>query len=71
METEGVERMGNETEEREIEGVDSETEGTESYNEGVDSKVLHPDRKKYIIKNLPISTTATNDPISAPQDGTI
>ena len=32
LETEGVERMGNETEERKIEGVDSETEGVDSYN---------------------------------------
>ena len=32
LEIEGVERMGNETEEREIEGVDSETEGVDSYN---------------------------------------
>ena len=33
LETEGVGRMGNETEEREIEGMDSETEGVYSDNE--------------------------------------
>ena len=32
LEIEGVDRMGNETEEREIEGVDYETEGVESEN---------------------------------------
>ena len=32
MEIEVVDRMGNETEEREIEGVDSETEGVDSDN---------------------------------------
>ena len=40
LEIEGVDRMGNETEERELEGVDSETEGVDSDNEGVDKKVL-------------------------------
>ena len=35
LETEGVERMGNETEESKIEGVDSETEGVDSDNKGV------------------------------------
>ena len=33
METEEVVRMGNETEDREIEGLDSETEGVDSENE--------------------------------------
>ena len=42
LEIEGVDRMGNETEEREPEGVDSETEGVDSYNEGVDNKFLPP-----------------------------
>ena len=32
LKIEGVERMGNETEEREIEGVESETEGVDSDN---------------------------------------
>ena len=32
METEGLDRMGNETEEREIEGVESKTEGMDSDN---------------------------------------
>ena len=44
MEIERVERMGNETEEREIEGVDSE-------NEGVDNKVLPSKRKLYSLSN--------------------
>ena len=35
LEIEGVDRMGNETEEREIVGTDYETEGVESDNEGV------------------------------------
>ena len=43
--------MGNETEERETEGVDSETEGVDSYNEGLDKKVLHPEKKGYILRN--------------------
>ena len=38
--------MGNETEEKEIEGVESETEGVESDNEGVDNEVLSPEREK-------------------------
>ena len=45
--------MGNETEEREIEGVDSETDRVESDNEGVDNKVLPPERKGYILRNPP------------------
>ena len=53
LEIEGVERMGNETEERELEGVDSETEGVESDNEGVDKEVLPPYIKRYIIRNPP------------------
>ena len=52
-EIEGVDRMGNETEERKIEGVDSNTEGVESENEGVDKKVLPPERKGYILRNPP------------------
>ena len=48
-----VDIMGNETEEREIEGVDSETEGVESDNEGVYNKVLHHERKGYILRNPP------------------
>ena len=53
LKVEGVDRMGNETEEREIEGVDSETEGVDSYNEGVDKKDLPPERKWYILRNPP------------------
>ena len=45
--------MGNETEEREIEGVDSETEGVDSDNEGVDNKFLPPERKWCILRNSP------------------
>ena len=45
--------MGNETKEKEIEGVDSETEGMDSDNEGVDNKVLPPDREVYILRNPP------------------
>ena len=45
--------MGNETEERKIEGVESETEVVDSDNEGVDNKVLPPERKGYILRNLP------------------
>ena len=51
LEIEGVDRMGNETEEREIEVVESETEGVDSENEGVYNKVLHPERKGYILRN--------------------
>ena len=36
--------MGDETEEMEIEVVDSETEGVESDNEVVDKKVIPPER---------------------------
>ena len=43
--------MGNETEERELEGVDYETEGVDSDNEGVDNKVIPPERKGYILRN--------------------
>ena len=49
----GVDRMGNETEEREIVGMDYETEGVDSDNEGVDNKVLPPKRKGYIVSNPP------------------
>ena len=45
--------MGNETEERKIEGVDSETEGVDSDNEVVDNKVLPTEIKGYILKNPP------------------
>ena len=45
--------MGNETEEREIEVVDSETEVVDSENERVDNKVLPPERKCYILRNPP------------------
>ena len=45
--------MGNETEEREIEGVDYETEGMESDNEGVDNIFLIPERKGYSLSNPP------------------
>ena len=38
--------MSNETEERKIEGVDSDTEG-------VENKVLPPERKVYILRNPP------------------
>ena len=53
LEIEGVDRMGNETEEREIERVESETEGVGSENEGVDNKVLPYERKGYILRNPP------------------
>ena len=45
--------MGNETEERDIEGLKSETEGVDSDNEGVDNEVLSPERKWYILSNPP------------------
>ena len=45
--------MGNKTEEREIEGVDSETEGVDSNNEGVNNEVLPPERKGYILRTPP------------------
>ena len=45
LEIEGVDRVGNETEEMEIEEVDSETEGLYSDNEVVDNKFLPPERK--------------------------
>ena len=51
METEGVDRMRKETEERGIEGVESETEAVDSDNEELDNKVLPPERKGYIIRN--------------------
>ena len=53
LEIEGVDRMGNGNEEREIEGVDSETEGVDSDNEGVDNKSLTPERKGYTLRNPP------------------
>ena len=37
LKTEGVDIMGNKTEKREIEGVESETEIMDSDNEGVDT----------------------------------
>ena len=45
--------MGNETEEREMEGVDSETEGVDSDNKGVDNEVLLPERKWSSLRNPP------------------
>ena len=45
--------MGNETEEREIEGVEFETEGVDSNNEGVYNKVLPPEIKGYTLRNPP------------------
>ena len=64
--------MGNKTEEREIEGVDSETERVDSENEGVYNKVLPPERKGYILRNPPpMSNTVTRDPLGSPWDGTI
>ena len=71
MKIEGVDRKGNETEDREIEGVDSETEGVDSDNEGVDNKVLTPERKGYILRSPPISTTEKREPLGSPWDGTI
>ena len=53
MEIEGVDRMGNETEEGQFEGVNSENEGVDSDNEGVENKVLPLDRKGYILRNPP------------------
>ena len=43
--------MGNETEEREIEVVESETEGVDSDNKVVKKKVITPERKGYILRN--------------------
>ena len=40
LEVEGVARMGNETKEREIEGVNSETEGLDSENDGLDNRFI-------------------------------
>ena len=63
--------MGNETEERKIEGVDSETEGVDSDNEGVENKVLPPDIKGYILSNPPpMSNTVIKEPLVAPWNGT-
>ena len=45
--------MGNETEEKKIEGVESGTEGVDSYNEGVDNEVLPPERKSYSLRKPP------------------
>ena len=53
LETEGVDRMGNENEERKIEGVDYEIEWVDSDNKGVDKEVLPPDRKGYRLRNPP------------------
>ena len=53
LESEGVDRTRNETEEREVEGVDSETEVMDSDNEGVDKEVLHPEKKGYRLIKTP------------------
>ena len=53
LETEGVDRTGNETEEKKIEGVDSGNEGVESYNGRVDNEVLPPERKGYRLMTPP------------------
>ena len=53
MKTEGVDIMFNETEERGIDGVESETEGADLDNEEVDKEVLPPDRKGYSLRNHP------------------
>ena len=45
--------MGNETEERGVEGVGSETEGVDTDNEGVDNKVLPPEINGYSLSNHP------------------
>ena len=71
MGIEGVDRMVNETEEREIEGVGSETEGVDSENEGVYNKVLPPEIKGYILRNPPMATTVTREPLGSPWYGTI
>ena len=55
----------------ETEGLDSETEGVDSYNDGVENEVITPDKKIYILRNPPVSTTVTKDPIGAPWDGKI
>ena len=33
--------------------MDSDTEVIESENEGVENEVLHPERKRYFLRNLP------------------
>ena len=63
--------MGNETEERKIEGVDSETEGVDSYNERVDNKALPPEIKGHSLRNPPMSITVTREPHGSPWDGKI
>ena len=63
--------MENETEEREIEGVEYETEGVDSDNEGVYNKVLPPERKGYILGNPLISTTVKREQLGYPWDRTI
>ena len=63
--------MDNEIDERENLGVDSETEGVDSDNEGVDNEVLPPERKGYSLRNPPMSTTVTKEPLGSPWDGTI
>ena len=64
--------MVNETEEREIEGVDSKTEGVDSDNGEVENEALPPERKGCILSNPPpMSTTVTRDPLGSPWDGTI
>ena len=63
--------MGNETEEREIEGVDSENEGMEPENEGVENEVLTTKQKGYILSNPPMSNTAIEEPLGTPWDKTI
>ena len=45
--------MGNETDKREIEGVDSENEGMESDNVVVYKKFLPPERRVYSLRNPP------------------
>ena len=45
--------MGNETEERDIEGLESETEGVDLDNQGVDNEVLSPEIKWYTLSNPP------------------
>ena len=63
--------MGNGTEEREIEGVDSETEGVDSDNEGVDNKLLPTERKGYILRNPPNVNYGEKYTLGAPWDGII
>ena len=62
--------MDNETELREIEGVENENKGVDSENEGVDNEVLPLEKNDIAYELFSSLTIIMEEPISAPWVGT-